>query len=96
MSLVEYDLRSNVDRSSTDCECPALVEELREAEVSEFEVAIIADKQIFRLQVPEDDVLAVEILKAGSDSGGIEACLFSGEALDSTEIGEEFAPIDKF
>ena len=81
VALVENNLWSNVLWGSADRECSSLVEDLGETEVSEFQVPVVSDQQVLRLQVPEDDVLAVQVLEAGSDCGRVELGLVTREGL---------------
>lgn len=57
--LVEDDLRSDVLRCSTDGKGSALGEHLGEPKVRQLQVPIISDEQILRLEISEDDVLAM-------------------------------------
>jgi len=96
VTLVEDDFRGDILRGAADGEGSAFCEELGEAEVSKFEVAVIAYQQILRLQVSEDDVFAVQVLKAAGNNGAIEACLVSGKRLHVSEVGEELPAVDEF
>ena len=96
MTLVEDDLRSDVLGSTANGESAALGQELGKAEISEFEVAIIGNEKVFRLEISEDDIFAVKVLKAGGDGGCIEAGLVSSEGLHVSEVSEEFATVDEF
>lgn len=96
MPLVEDDLGSDVFGGPADGEGPALSQELGEPEISQFEVAVVADEQVFRLQISEDDVLAMEVFEAGSDDGAVETGLVSGEALHIAEVGKKFPAVDEF
>lgn len=96
VTLVKDNLGSNVFRSPANSEGPAFSEELGKAKVSKLEVAVVADEEIFWFEVPENDVLGVEIFEAGGDDGPVEAGLVGGEGLDVAEVGEEFAAIDEF
>ncbi len=73
VALVEDDLRSDVLWGSADREGSALVQDLGETKICQFEVAVVPNEQVLWLEVSEDDVLAVEVLEAGSDSSTIES-----------------------
>jgi hypothetical protein len=81
MSLIEDDLGSDVLGCTTDSECSALVEDLGEAKIGKFEIAVIANEQIFRFEIPEDDVFAMQILKARCNRGSIEPKIENGRYL---------------
>lgn len=49
VALVENDFWGDVLRSAADREGPALGQELRKAEVSKFEISVVADKEVLRL-----------------------------------------------
>ena len=51
VALVEDDFGGDVLGRSTDGEGPALGEELGKAEVSEFEVAVVGDEEVFGFKV---------------------------------------------
>ena len=96
MPLVEDYFRGDVFGGAADSESPALVEDLGKAEVSELDVAIISDEQVFGLEVSEDHILAVQVLEAVGDTGGVEPALVGGEALNRPHVGEQFSPINEF
>jgi hypothetical protein len=95
MPLIEYDFRCDVLRRSTDGEGAAFVEYFGEPEVCEFEVAVVADQQVFGFEVAEDDVFGVHILEGGRHRGRIESALVGGQCLDRPEMGEQLAAVDK-
>ena len=96
VALVEDDLGSDVFGGSADGEGSSLGEELGEPEVGELEVAVVADEEVFGLEVPEDDVLGVQVFEAGCDDGPVEAGLVGGEGFDVSEVGEELSAVDEF
>jgi hypothetical protein len=57
-------MTSGVFGRATYGESSAFVEDLSETKVSEFEVAVVADEQVLWLEIPKDDILAVEIFEA--------------------------------
>lgn len=72
VALIEDDLGGDVFGGAADREGAALVEDLGEAEVSELQVAVIGHQQVLRLQIPEDDVFAMEIFERRGHSSRIE------------------------
>lgn len=96
MALIENDFGCDVFWGSADCECPAFGEEFSKSEVSKLKISVIADEQIFWFKISEDDVFGVQIFEAGSNDGGIEACLVSSEGLYVPEVGKEFSSVDQF
>ena len=94
--LVEDDFWGDVFGGAADGEGSSLSEELGEPEVCEFEIAVVANEEVFWLEVPEDDVLAVDVFEAAGHGGGVEAGLVGGEGLDVAEVGEELAAVDEF
>lgn len=95
VTLVEDDFWGDVLWRSANGEGPAFVQDLGETEVRQLEVAVVADQQVLWLEVSKDDVLAVQVLKAGGHSGRIEAALVRREGLHRTQIGEELAAVDE-
>ena len=71
VTLVEQDFRRDVLGSSTNS-VGTLSDYLGETVIDKFEVAIIADHDIFGLQITVDDVATVKILEDASDLGAIE------------------------
>ncbi len=82
MSLVQNHFRSDVFRSSTDCEGSAFSQDLSKAKVSKPQIAVFVDQQVFRFEVSEDDVLGVKLLEGQGDGSCVESSLFSWESLD--------------
>ena len=71
VTLVEQDFRRDVLGSSANS-VGTLSDYLGETVIDKFEVAIIADHDIFGLQITVDDVATVKILEDASDLGAIE------------------------
>lgn len=72
MALVQQNLRGQILGSPTQGVCSGL-HQLGEAEVGEFEIAILSDKQVLWLEVPEDDVPVVEMFEDEDNLSRIQA-----------------------
>ena len=66
VAFVEEDLRGEVLRGATERVCARLAV-LCEAEISQFEVALIVDKDILGLQITVDDVQRVQVFEHEGD-----------------------------
>lgn len=95
MPLIQNHLRSYVLRRSTDGKRSSLGQKLGKSEVSELQVAIIADQQVFRLEVSEDDVFGVQILKTTGNCGRVEPSLVSSERFHISEVSKELSSVDQ-
>lgn len=93
--LIEDDLRRDVLRCSTDGKSSTLSEHLRESKVSQLQVAVISDQQILRLEISEDDVLAVQIFEAAGHGRCVEPGLVGGERFHVSEVGKELSSVDE-
>jgi len=92
--LVQNNFWSDVLRSSTNRKRPALVQKFSKPKVSKFEVAVVSNEQIFRFQISEDDIFAMQIFEAGGNNGAVEAGLVSGERFNIPQVGEKFSSVD--
>lgn len=72
MTLVQNDLRCDVFGSAADCESSTLIQNLSKAEIGQLEVAIVTNQQVFRLEVPEDNILVVQVFETAGDRRSIE------------------------
>ena len=54
------------------CEGPAVLEDLAEAEVDEFDVSVLVEHDVLGLEVSVDDVHGVEVLEGAHDLAEIE------------------------
>jgi hypothetical protein len=59
MALVQDNFGGNILWCSTDSEGSTLAQNFGESEVRQFEIAIISNEQVFRFEIPKNDVLAV-------------------------------------
>jgi hypothetical protein len=66
MTLVENHLRSKVFRSSTKSICSGFYY-FGETEVSQLQVSILSDEQVFRFQIPVNNIPFMKILKNESN-----------------------------
>jgi hypothetical protein len=96
MSLIQNHFWGNVLRCPADGKGPSLSEELGETKVCEFEVAIVANQQVFGFEVAKDDVFAMEIFETRGDCGSIKASLVCGKRLHVAQVSEEFTTVDEF
>ena len=71
MSLVQQYLRGQVLGSSTKSVGPSF-NHLGKTEISQLEVPVFSDQQVLRLQVTENDVSIVKVLKYQDYLGCIE------------------------
>ena len=73
--LPAHHLRSHVARSPAGvCRIVGL-DESSNAEIGGSEVALVVKDQVFRFDVPMDDVVEVQVLEAHQDAGDEELCL---------------------
>ena len=56
MALVEQDLRSQVLRGSTEGK-GSIFDDFGKPEISQFDIAVLTDQNVFWLKIPIDDVL---------------------------------------
>lgn len=96
MSLIQNNLRSNVLWCSTDGKSSALSQNLGEPKISQLQIPIISDQQILRLEISEDDVLAMQIFEAACHSRCVKPSLVSRERFHISEIGKQLSSIDEF
>jgi hypothetical protein len=95
MALVEDNLWRNILWSSTNGKGSSFIQDFSKSEVGKLEITIISNEQVLRLEVSEDDILAVEVLEASGDSSAIKPCLVGSKGFDGSEVSEELTPIDK-
>ena len=95
VALVEDDFWGNVLRSTTDGEGSSLVQDLGKTKISQLKIPIIGNEQVLRLEIPENNVFGVEILKAWGDRGTIEPGLVGGEGFHWPEVGKELSSVDE-
>mmetsp|Transcript_81445 Transcript_81445/g.230789 ORF Transcript_81445/g.230789 Transcript_81445/m.230789 type:complete len:389 (+) Transcript_81445:44-1210(+) len=95
VALVQQHLWCDVLGRSTECvrSCPRL-HDLREAEVGEFRVPVWHHQDVLGLQVPVDDVLAVDVRERRACLRGVKLGLIVGELPRTPEVREEFAAAD--
>ena len=65
---------------------------LGEAQVCEDDVALPVQEDVLRLEVPVDDVEAVQVTEGGRDLGQVEGGGVQGEPGVAPKVGEELAP----
>lgn len=84
--------------SSTECGCrfSRIGEELGEAKVSQFDIAILVYQHVLWLQVSVDNLVLVEDTDSQDQLGGVELDCFLREALDLEQIGVKIATPDIF
>ncbi len=95
VALVQQNLRSDVLRSSANGVC-SLCNDLCKAEVNHLQVAISANHDVLRLQIPVDNVETLKILENRDDLGSVESCLFGVEVADTSVVGEEVSALEEF
>lgn len=61
--------------------------------VSNFQIALLGDDKVFRLDVPMDDLVFVDILKRGDEARNEELCRFLVELAMFREVVAEVAPL---
>ena len=95
VALVQQNLRGQVLRSPTECVGPSL-DHLRKAEVRELQIAIGAQQEILRLQVPVHYVQRMQILKHAHYLRTVYSGWFRLEFPYVSQVGEQFAALHEF
>jgi len=95
VALVQEHLRRNVLGRAAERVCPrAGLYDLREAKVRELRVAVLAQEDVLRLQIPVDDVLAMDVREGSPDLRRIKLALLIGKLPGTPEVGEELTAAD--
>ena len=79
-------LRSPTHRSGGEVVADSL---LAEPEVRQLGMAMLVQEHVLRLQIPEDNVQTVEILKGQEQLTGVEPGATLGETPSTAEVEEE-------
>ena len=74
MALIQKNLWCQILGSSTEGEC-SIVYFFGEAEICEFDVAVLVDEDIFRFEVSINDISLVKIFEDHDDLGRIKTGL---------------------
>jgi hypothetical protein len=72
MALVQQNLGCQVLGSATESVGPGF-NYLGETEIGKFEVTVLRDKQILRFEIPENNVLVVQVFKYKNNLRSIES-----------------------
>ena len=88
VTLIKQYFRRNVLWSSANG-IRTFLDDLRESEINHFQITVRADHNVFRLQVPIHNLLALQVLKNGDDLASIKLCLLGIEVTDSSVVREE-------
>jgi hypothetical protein len=78
------DLRCHIARSPTGFFRVALLPLAGHSEVSDAQVPVLLEDQVFRLEVAVDDALGVDELQAQNDGCGNELCMGEGVLVCSS------------
>jgi len=66
---------------------------LCEAEIGQLDVAVLVQQDVFRLEVPVDDIQSVEVLDGEKHFGGVEFGHWRGKALGLAQEREELSAL---
>lgn len=87
MALVEQDLRGNVFGSSANG-VGALLDDLCEAEIDQFQVAVGRDHDVFGFKITIDHVFGLQVFEYSDYLRTVEFSLMSVEVANSAVISE--------
>jgi len=93
VALIENNFRGDVLRCSANGEGSPLSQELSKPKVSKFEITVISNQKILRLEVSEDNIFAVQVFKATSDDRAVKTGLISCERLDVSQVCKELSSV---
>ncbi len=85
MQLFAEHFRSHIARRSTCIQRLLAILSPRNPEISQSQIPLLIKHQIFRFDVPMENLLAVDIVNRSEDAGYEKLCLLFSEALD---VGE--------
>ena len=71
VSLIGENLRSKILRSAAKSESAA-ISDFSKAEISQFQVSVSSDENVFRFEVAVDDIFTVQVLENQHNVSGIE------------------------
>jgi len=95
VTFIQQHLRRYVFGGSTESIRPVL-DYLLETKIREFEISLRVEKDVLRLQVPVDDVLAVQVIKNKCHGALVEPLVTVFEPPLFPQMREELAPLDVF
>lgn len=95
MSLVEQDLGCDVLWSTTN-RVSSLRDHFCKTEVNHLQVTIGANHDVFWLQIPVDNVQALQIFKDGDDLGSVKRSLLWVEVTDASVVCKQITSLQQF
>lgn len=95
MALILKNLWRQIFWSATKSKSPVL-NNFRKTEISQFNVPIRGNQDVFRLKITVNDILAMKVLKNEDQLSSIEGGLVGLEHAFFSEMSEELAAGDVF
>lgn len=91
MASLLYHFRRHVLSTSTETisDLPTIQTRLRQSKISNFDMPIIIDQQILRLEISIYDILLMQIHESIEDFNEVESSIDLGHSFDGFEVIEE-------